>query len=116
LGESSDSKVTWITCPDCGAKIGIVISVGKDTSLVEKPVAAQTSEAAWPPTDINQRLSAVGVDLSLVNVEEGEDMFIVSPKKFLGDLWGPINDAIKKLNGVWIREGRQSRWEIKKQA
>ena len=63
------------------------------------------------PTTTEQ-LTAAGIDLSLVTVEEGEDIVVVSPKKFLGDLWGPINDAIKKLNGVWIREGRQSRWEL----
>jgi len=66
--------------------------------------------AHMSPTTTEQ-LTAAGIDLSLVTVEEGEDIVVVSPK-FLGDLWGPINDAIKKLNGVWIREGRQSRWEL----
>jgi len=39
---------------------------------------------------------------------------LVSPKKFLGDLWGQVNDAIRSLGGTWIREGRESRWEIRK--
>ncbi len=29
-------KITWITCPDCGSKIGIVISVGKAEATAAK--------------------------------------------------------------------------------
>jgi hypothetical protein len=64
---------------------------------------------------VNERLSAAGIDLTLVDVEEGEEIVTVSPKKFLGDLWGPINEAIRTIGGGWIREGRQSRWEIRKE-
>ena len=106
-----DNKVTWITCPDCGSKIGIVISVGKGTPAVmhEEPEAEE-----WPPeeVDFKAKLEAAGVDLALVDVEQSEGTFTVSPKKFLGDLWGPINDAMRELGGTWIRNGRNSRWEI----
>jgi hypothetical protein len=64
---------------------------------------------------VNEKLSAAGIDLTLVDVEEGEEIVTVSPKKFLGDLWGPINEAIRTIGGGWIREGRQSRWEIRKE-
>jgi hypothetical protein len=48
-------------------------------------------------------------------VDEGEEVVTVAPKRFLGDLWGPVNDAIRSLGGMWIREGRESRWEIRKE-
>ena len=111
LTERGDSKVTWITCPDCGAKIGVVISVGKATT--QRPAAE--SEPAWPPSSVNERLATAGIDLTLVDVVEGEDVVTISPKKFLGDLWGPVNEAVRSLNGGWIREGRDSRWEIRKE-
>jgi len=64
---------------------------------------------------ILEKLAAAGVDLTLVDVEEGDEIVSVSPKKFLGDLWGPINEAIRLLEGRWIRDGRSSRWEIRKE-
>lgn len=113
MSEREDSKITWINCPDCGAKIGVILSVGKT------PPAAVPSQpeipASWPPTGVNERLAAAGVDLTLVDVDEGEEVVTVAPKRFLGDLWGPVNDAIRSLGGMWIREGRESRWEIRKE-
>jgi hypothetical protein len=111
LTERGDSKVTWITCPDCGAKIGVVISVGK--AATQRP--APEPETTWPPSSVNERLATAGVDLTLIDVVEGEEVITISPKKFLGDLWGPINEAVRSLNGGWIREGRDSRWEIRKE-
>ena len=106
-------KITWITCPDCGSKIGIVISVGKaEASRVthEKP----TEE--WPPQSAQARLEAAGIDTNQLDIEENETTISVSPKKFLGDQWGPINDKIREIGGNWIRDGRSSRWEIPKES
>ncbi len=99
-------------CPDCGSKIGIVISVGQKVPVVVQE-EAETEE--WPPDEIDfkAKLEAAGVDLALVVVEQSEGTVTVSPKKFLGDLWGPINDTMRELGGTWIRNGRNSRWEIK---
>lgn len=106
---SAKDKITWITCPDCGGKIGIVISVGKTAA----PTVVQEEPEEWPPEqDFKAKLEAAGVDLALVDVEESATMVSVSPKKFLGDMWGPINEAIRDLGGTWIRDGRNSRWEI----
>jgi len=117
LAEREDSNITWITCPDCGAKVGVVISVGKAAG---GPPAAPTPQVvpAMPVMTqggILEKLAAAGVDLTLVDVEEGDEIVSVSPKKFLGDLWGPINEAIRLLEGGWIRDGRSSRWEIRKE-
>jgi len=112
LGEREGTKVTWITCPECGAKIGIILSVGRAAPAAERP---PSEAAAWPPSGVRERLARAGIDLSLVDVGEGEEAIVVSPKKFLGDLWGPINDAVRALGGIWIREGRNSRWEIRKE-
>jgi hypothetical protein len=110
-----ESKVIWLTCPDCGSKIGIILSVGKATAIahyVESEAAEETEN--WPPSSFEEKLKAAGVDTSLLNIEDGEEMILVSPKKFLGDLWGSINESMRSLGGIWIREGRDSRWEIKK--
>ncbi len=109
------NNVTWITCPDCGSKIGIVISVGQKAPVVVHAEEVEAEGEVWPPQaiDFRVRLEATGVDLALVDVEQSEGTAMVSPKKFLGDMWGPINDTMRGLGGTWIRNGRNSRWEIK---
>ena len=117
MSDREDSNITWITCPDCGAKVGVVISVGKSTIGAPAPPPAQEvpTMPVLAPGGILEKLAAAGVDLTLVDVEEGDDIVSVSPKKFLGDLWGPINEAIRTVGGGWIRDGRSSRWEIRKE-
>jgi hypothetical protein len=105
-------KITWITCPDCGSNIGIVISVGKNETT--KVIHKEPSEERQPTT-AQATLEAIGVDVSLLDIEENEFIILVNPKKFLGDQWGPINDKIRDLGGMWIRDGRNSRWEIPKE-
>jgi hypothetical protein len=109
MTEREDSKISWITCPDCGAKIGIVVSAGTESS-VQVPLMESSA-----PLGVSEILASAGVDLALVNVEESDEIITVTPKKFLGDLWGAVNDAIRSLNGGWIRDGRESRWEIRKE-
>jgi hypothetical protein len=107
-----ESKIIWLTCPDCGSKIGIILSVGNVTKIAHR--AEEDESDVWPPSSFEEKLKAASVDINLLNIEDKEEVTIVSPKKFLGDLWGPINDTIRVLGGTWIREGRDSRWEIKK--
>ena len=118
LSDREDSNITWVTCPDCGSKIGVVISVGKSATGVPAPPQAQIAPTApvIAQGGIQEKLAAAGVDLTLVDVEERDDIVSVSPKKFLGDLWGFINEAIRTLGGGWIRDGRSSRWEIRKES
>ena len=117
MAEREDSKINWITCPDCGAKIGIVVSVGKaPVPTITAPITPQHQVATILPTgDIEEKLVAAGVDLTLVDVEEDDEIVIVSPKRFLGDLWGSVNESIRSIGGGWIRDGRSSRWEIRKE-
>jgi hypothetical protein len=105
-------KITWITCPDCGSKIGIVISVGstETTSIIHQELSTE-----WPPQSTQNMLEAAGIDTSQLNIEENSTIISISPKKFLGDQWGPINDKIKEIGGTWVRNGRSSRWEISKE-
>jgi len=107
-----ESKIIWLTCPDCGSKIGIILSVGNVTNVTHR--ADEKEPDVWPTSSFEEKLKTAGVDTNLLNIEDNEEATIVSPKKFLGDLWGPINDTIRDLGGTWIREGRDSRWEIKK--
>lgn len=107
-------KITWVTCPDCGSKIGIVISVGKG----EATQVVHEHAPEWPPSDQSQdarsRLQAAGIDVELLDIEEGEEVVSVSPKRFLGDQWNPINESMRAIGGTWIRDGRNSRWELPK--
>jgi len=109
----SDSKITWITCPECGVKIGIVISVGRTTNVVER-LHEEQDRIELPPS-ILDKFVAAGIDISLVTIEEEDELVTVTPKRFLGDLWGLVNDEVKKLGGAWVRQGRESRWEIRKE-
>ncbi len=102
-----------MTCPDCGSKIGIILSVGK-TGERARIVHDEEEEAPAASGNMADKLREAGVDISLLNIEEGEQATLISPKKFLGDLGGPINDSIRAMGGTWIREGRDSRWEIRK--
>ena len=111
MAEKKD-KITWITCPDCGSKIGMVISVGKTEAT---KVAVQETSEEWPPQSPQTMLEAAGVDISQLDIDENETTILVSPRKFLGDQWGQINEKIKELGGNWIRDGRSSRWEILKE-
>ena len=107
---SSKNKVTWITCPDCGSKIGIVLSVGKATTVVHEE-EEQTEE--WPPTlDVSTKLQQAGVDISQLEIIQEETGTVISPVKFLGDMWGQVNDAVRGMGGSWVRDGRNSHWEI----
>ena len=119
MSDREDSNITWVTCPDCGSKIGVAISVGKTATGAAPAPPIPTQEAPAMPamtqSGILEKLAVAGVDLTLVDVDEGEDIVSVSPKKFLGDLWGPINEAIRNIGGGWIRDGRSSRWEIRKE-
>lgn len=66
-----------------------------------------------PENDYAAMLDKVGVpSISLLNIEMQHDTVIVTPKKFLADYWGPINDKIKEIGGDWVRDGRNSRFEI----
>lgn len=111
LERDEEGRITWITCPECGARIGIILSIGRPEPSI-KPIGEEKVERF---TSISERLSSMGVDVSLLDIKDREDVTVITPKRFLGDLWGSVNEAVKSLGGAWIREGKQSRWEIGKQ-
>jgi hypothetical protein len=100
-------EIIWLKCPSCDSKIGIILPIGKTQ---RKGVVSED----WPPQDIERRLEMTGVDPNLLDIEMGEDIIIISPKKFLGDLWSQINEAIRDLGGKWVRAGRESHWELER--
>ena len=70
-----------------------MISVGK----TETPKIIREEKEEWPPQAAGGVLEAVGVDTSLLDIEENEATIQVTPKRFLGDQWGPINDKIREM-------------------
>lgn len=118
--EKDETKITWIKCPECGAKIGIMLSVGRGAAEGTAQPPTTTEEESYTPTltpltSLQERLAASGIDISLLDIQETEELTVIKPKRFLGDFWGRVNDAVRASGGVWIREGRESRWEIRKQ-
>lgn len=52
-----------------------------------------------------------------VTIEEKNGIVFITPKKFLGQIWGPINTALKESYGdIWISKGtgdKDAHWEAK---
>ncbi|MFP3951539.1 MAG: hypothetical protein ACLFVP_05315 [Candidatus Bathyarchaeia archaeon] len=111
-----EENIIWVRCPDCGSKIGIFLTT--EVARVEKPAEVLEKEALQGLTleGFRDRLSSEGVDLSLIMVQEEENKFVVSPKGYLGDPWRGINDVIDSMGGEWVSAGKESRWEISKEA
>lgn len=55
--------------------------------------------------------AVVTANMDRLNYIEKDGKLIVSPKKFLADLWPAINEDLKKYGMKWISSGKQSRWE-----
>ncbi|MBS7619839.1 hypothetical protein KEJ21_04240 [Candidatus Bathyarchaeota archaeon] len=113
MEKKGETKINWIICPECGSKIGLIVSIGKPTIISEKQGPSEISIVSSVES-ITEKLSTLGVDLSLIEIEERDDLIVITPRRFLGDLWSQINEMLKTLGAVWIREGKQSRWEIHK--
>jgi len=67
-----------------------------------------------PPADLSRVLDALegaGLDASILNILLVEGKLIVSPKRFLGDVWGVYSDALVRAGLKWISAGKQSHWE-----
>lgn len=115
--ETDETKVTWVTCPECGARIGIVVSVGRGAVEGSRPLQApQAQDLPSQPVlsgSLQERLVSSGIEVALLDIQESGDMTVVRPKRFLGDLWGRVNEVMRSVGGVWVREGRESRWEIR---
>ena len=66
-----ESKVIWLTCPDCGSKIGIILSVGKATTITHRTEQQEEEPGVWPPSSFEEKLKAAGIDTTLLNIEDG---------------------------------------------
>ena len=86
-------------------------------STVLPTVTQQDEEQPTPkvnhyPDVIEKALREANIDLNLIDMEFKGTHTIITPKRFLGDLWQPIMNAVKDLGGNWVKDGRNSRWEI----
>jgi hypothetical protein len=81
-------------------------------NLIQKQFAEKVNPAV-EPDDVSYDkvidiMNKADFDPQLVTISPDGD--VVKPKKFLGDLWGNINEALRNAGYQWIREGRDSRW------
>ena len=66
---------------------------------------------------VEQYLAEHGVDVSLLDFEDGGSAAYVTPKKYMGDLWGGVNDVVRAGGGEWIKEEdrtKKSYWNVPK--
>ena len=97
-----------------GFQVASTIDQGTETvstSVTEPLVEIDVSERKEvPPVDEN----AVIADLQEYTEELDVSNFpeSISPKKFMGDRWQGVMDALKPHGYVWVRDGKNSRWEI----
>lgn len=59
------------------------------------------------PTIINKLRDAGIEPLGLLSVDPTQ----IKPIRFLADRWGPVNDVLTTNGWIWVRDGRNSRWE-----
>jgi len=64
-------------------------------------------------------LAENGVDAGTIDLLEmtdlGEYKMKIKPTKFLGDVWGPINEVVKANRGTWIKppeDPKNGYWEV----
>lgn len=79
-------------------------------TLVQNQFAENSTpgEEEWNQENVVQLL---GDDAGRVDITE--DGHTVKPKKFLADLWSPINIKLRSKGFQWIRDAKESRWELK---
>ena len=61
----------------------------------------------------------LGSDAKLVTIEEIGNIIKVAMKEYIyGDegkqAWNRVNNVVKEFDGVWVSEGKLSRWQIPK--
>lgn len=58
-------------------------------------------------------LEQAGCNSGLVTITDHGEYVEVKPVNFLGDVWKDFMDALREHGAEWIRDGKQSRWEIR---
>ena len=86
---------------------------------VKKPVPPKESAPAIKPltsliAEIKTALDKEKLDVNRLKFEETEKTVVITPRAWLQDDWAIVNQIVKDFKGAWIRDGQQSRWEIKK--
>ena len=56
----------------------------------------------------------LGARLQDLEVTDGIDGLVVKPRKYLGESWSEVNEAVRALGGHWISNGKQGSWRIPK--
>ena len=91
----------------------------KESKTTPKKASPKVAAAMKLTPEIEQKrytleeaLRETDAGLDLLNIEVKGDVLVITAKKFLGDQWAEVNEAIKANGGKWIRDGKQSRWEV----
>ena len=62
---------------------------------------------------MRERLQKWLPDLEIL---DGFDGFAVKPKRFLGEVWSEVNEAVRALGGKWVKDNtpKDGSWRIPK--
>ena len=83
----------------------------------EAPRKVESAPSRYPTNlvgEIKTVLDKEKFDVNRLKFEETEKTVIVTPRAWLQDDWAIVNQVVKDFKGAWIRDGQQSRWEVKK--
>jgi len=88
---------------------------GKEAARKEQ---AQTGDTPPNPFNLNIPIDSAATivstipNIDMLDVLQTPEGVTLTPKKFLGDLWGPVNDDVRSRGGRWVRDGKKSHWLI----
>jgi len=90
-------------CPNCGTNLLVTLTINEAT-----PAQAINRKS------IENLKLALGDDAKLLEFATEGDTIIVHPKAFIEDkaTYARIAEVMRAMGGVWIKEGRASRWEL----
>ena len=66
------------------------------------------------PSGIKDIQKQLGDLAELVDIQRGEDRFIITLRKYIYDKekWNKIHNVVKQAGGEWVSEGKNSHWMI----
>ena len=80
-----------------------------------KPVNSVQTPSELSVPSLMGYLREGGVDVSLLGFEDELYAILVTPLKWLGDDWGPLNDLLKPLGASWMKPDKgKAHWRIPK--
>jgi len=74
-----------------------------------KPMSQQVEQTQLgSPKTWQQALEEKNIDVNLLDWTQDESN--IMPKKWMGDLWGVVNETLRGFGYTWMKDGKESHW------